>query len=53
MFRKYRYVAYYMSCSDVAVQKEVSGAALEVTVSCQTSGYTYVKSTSEYIVGKQ
>ena len=48
-----------MSCSitnffaDVAVQKEVSGAALEVTLSCQTSGYTFVKSMSEYIGGKQ
>lgn len=52
MFRKYRYVAYYMSCSDVAVQKEVSGAALEVTVSCQTCGYKFVKSTSECIGGK-
>ena len=36
--------------AEVAVQKEVSGAALEVglTVSCQTCEYTFVKSTSEY-----
>ena len=56
MFEKYKYLAWHVMFShefffaEVAVQTEVSGAALEVglTVSCRTCEYKFVKSTSEY-----